>query len=214
MLLGERRGSRASRGIVAVEVGLREQHAAQQQRGVDGGQLAVARRARRCPCRGSGRRSPCGRSCPRAAAPCGALSKKRSVASVRSTACSRVIQPRSTPMPYAVRPKPTAAMLEKDLRRPAIGHQPVGRIAQFPEVIEGAPLEVVEQRRQRRPFDRRDRRGRRRRNGTARSATGGLATAHAPAAHGQRAMPARLRQVPACIVQLLAIPAPSGRERR
>src|ERR671912_1076920 len=49
---------------------------------------------------------------PVAASPCLAVSKKRSVASVRSMAASRVTQPRSTPTPYAVSPKPTAAIEE------------------------------------------------------------------------------------------------------
>jgi len=45
---------------------------------------------------------------------CGAVQKKRSVVSVRSAACARVIQPCSTPMGYAVSANPTAAMLEND----------------------------------------------------------------------------------------------------
>src|SRR5687768_17070593 len=40
--------------------------------------------------------------------------KKFSVVSTRLAAASRVTQPRSAPMPYAVSPKPTAAMLEND----------------------------------------------------------------------------------------------------
>ena len=45
---------------------------------------------------------------------CGEVQKKRRVARVRSAACCRVTQPRSTPMGYAVSANPTAAMLEND----------------------------------------------------------------------------------------------------
>jgi len=45
---------------------------------------------------------------------CGAVQKKRRVVSVRSAAWVRVIQPCSTPIGYAVRAKPTAAMLENE----------------------------------------------------------------------------------------------------
>ena len=51
---------------------------------------------------------------PEEPAPCGPLRKVFSVVSTRATAWVRVTQPWSTPMPMAVSPNPTAAMLQAD----------------------------------------------------------------------------------------------------
>ena len=138
------RTSRLAR-VVAVEVLPADQHAGQQQRGVDRGELDGARTAARSPCRGSDRRIPCSRSTPVLAGPCGAVQKKRSVVSTRSRAASRLTQPRSTPIGYAVSAKPTAATLENDLRRPAVRRQAVARVGRLPEEVEGPARQRVEE---------------------------------------------------------------------
>src|SRR3982750_2027300 len=57
--------------------------------------------------------------------PCGRLQRKRSVVSVRALACSRVTQPCSTPIGYAVSAKPTAATLENDFDGQRSGARPL-----------------------------------------------------------------------------------------
>ena len=83
---------------------------------------------------------------PDACGPCGAFQRKRSVVSVRSRACARVIHPRSTPTGYAARPKPIAATLENDGRRCAVGDEAVLRVGELPEEAERARLDGVEER--------------------------------------------------------------------
>src|ERR1700681_3556369 len=61
--------------------------------------------------------APCG--------PCGARQKNRSVVSTRARAASRLTQPCSTPIGYAVRAKPTAATLEKDFDGQRSGVRPL-----------------------------------------------------------------------------------------
>ena len=96
-------------GIVSVEPGLAEQRAGEHERRIDGGELDVFEPRAGLHVEEVVEKSVRARGCRRSGA-----AKKRRVVRTRSRAASRVTHPRSTAMGYAVRPKPTAAMLEKD----------------------------------------------------------------------------------------------------
>ncbi len=135
----------ALRGIVAVEVGLAEERAGEEQRRVD---RSTARRARS----GSashveevveetsvaGRR----RSAPR---PCGAAPRKRSVVSTRSRRLLAGDPAALDADRIGGEPETDGGDAGERGRRPAVGHQAVG-VGLLPEEKEGALRDVVEER--------------------------------------------------------------------
>ena len=88
------------------------------------------------------------RSCRAPAGPCGALRKKRTVASVRSRAWARRDEAAVDADHVGGQREADRGDAAGDWRRMAVGHQAVDRIAGGPEEVEGAPLDVVEERRQ------------------------------------------------------------------